>query len=166
MSKIIIHPVAILREFTTRNGDAIGKVRLTGDAGLAIDGKELPAASVEYLLTFALQSLQDAYAGKADKPDEARAAFEAKLAKIISGEIGTRGPGASVPLETRIARDIMRDIFRVKASAEAKAAYKAADADGRNAIIDELIAKNKAAIDKRVAEELAKRKALTAEIEL
>lgn len=153
-----MHPVAIHRTFISRNQDIgfIGEVRLTGEAKLILDGKELPVKSVEYLMTFALQSLQDAYAG-VDTLDAAKAAWAAKRDKLLSGEIGARGPAASVPIETRIARDIMRDIFHKKASEAARKEYKAADADDRNAILDAAIAKNADAIAKLVADEMKRR---------
>ena len=156
-----MHTVAIHRTFTTRAKSAIGEasigeVRLTGEARLLLDGNELPAKSVEYLMTFALQSLQDAYAG-AETLDAAKAAWVAKRDKLLSGDIGARGPSASVPIETRIARDIMRDIFHKKASESARKEYKAADADGRNAILDAAIAKNADVIAKLVADEMKRR---------
>lgn len=156
MTPIAIHRAFATRESSTIGAHTIGEVRLTGEAKLVLDGKELPATSVEYLLTFALQSLQDAYAGS-DNVTAAREAWTAKRDKLYEGTIGTRGPGASVPPELRVARDIMRTIFAAKASADAKAAYKAADAEGRAAILDAAIEKNKAAIDKLVAEEMARR---------
>ena len=156
-----MHTVAIHRTFSTRAKSAIGEasigeVRLTGEARLLLDGKELPAKSVEYLMTFALQSLQDAYAG-AETLDAAKAAWAAKRDKLLSGDIGARGPAALVSIEVRIARDIMRDIFHKKASESARKAYKAADADGRNAILDAAIAKNVDVINKLVADEMKRR---------
>ena len=156
-----MHPVAIHRTFATRAKSAIGEAsigecRLTGEARLLLDGKELPAKSIEYLMTFALQSLQDAYAG-ADTIDAAKSAWAAKRDKLLSGDIGARGPAASVSIEVRIARDIMRDIFAKKASESARKAYKEADADGRNAILDAAIAKNAEVIAKLVTEEIKRR---------
>lgn len=156
-----MHPVAIHRTFATRAKSAIGEAtigecRLTGEARLLLDGKELPAKSIEYLMTFALQSLQDAYAG-AETTDTAKAAWAAKRDKLLSGDIGARGPAASVSIEVRIARDIMRDIFHKKASDAARKAYKAADTDGRNAILDAAIAKNADVVAKLVAEEIKRR---------
>lgn len=157
-----MHPVSILRTFSTRAtseiGEAtIGEVRLTGEATLSIDGKPLPAKSVEYLLTFALQSLQDAYAGS-KTADDAKSAFAAKRDKLLSGEIGTRGPGANVSLEVRIGREIMRELFMSKASDAQRKEYKAADTDGRAAILDKLIAKNADRIAKLVADRIKQRK--------
>lgn len=166
-----MHTVAIHRTFATRAKSAVGEAtigecRLTGEAKLLLDGKELPAKSVEYLMTFALQSLQDAYAG-AETADAAKSAWVAKRDKLLSGDIGARGPGASVPTETRIARDIMRDIFHKKASESARKEYKEADADGRNAILDAAISKNADAIAKLVAEEMKRRaKVQSTDVEL
>lgn len=84
----------------------IGKVTLEADVKkITVNGTELPADSVEYLLNFSLQSLQDAYAG-AETMAEATANFDKKLAALIAGEIGTRGDGVSD--ETRIGLKLVR----------------------------------------------------------
>lgn len=163
------HTVAIHRVFATRESSnigahTIGECRLTGEAKLSLDGKALPATSIEYLMTFALQSLQDAYAGS-DSAEAARTAWSTKRDKLIEGTIGARGPGASVPLETKIAREIMRDLFNAKASAEDRAAYKAADNAERLAMLDDRIDRNRAAIDKLVAAEIKRRAETKAKLE-
>lgn len=69
----------------------IGKVELfVSDDGIwSIDGKVLGRKSVEYLLNFSLQSLQDAYAG-ADDLTEATANWAKKRDALIEGTIGQR----------------------------------------------------------------------------
>lgn len=90
---------AIARVFAKRETEKskwngrIGSVEGKAEIGsFVINGKELPQASVDYLLHFALQSLQDAYAG-AESMDEAVGAWEKKLAALIEGTIGVRGEG-------------------------------------------------------------------------
>lgn len=155
------HEVAVVRTFSRRKEgeDDIGTIRLTGKAELSIDGKELPSTSVEYLMTFALQSLQDAYAGKESHAD-AKEAFEAKLARVIDGTIGTRGGGTTVSDETKIGREIVRDKLRAKGGEAWKAYKEAADAEARAAILDAIIAKNADAIAKLVEAERKRRAAL------
>ena len=153
------HPVSIVREFRRRDeATAIATVRLTGNAELSLDGKPLSGASVEYLMTFALQSLQDAYAGKTSLAD-AKAAFDAKYARLIDGTIGVRGPSSAVSEETRIGREIVRDRLRAKGGDAWKAYKDAADADAKAAILDAIIAKNADAIAALVTEERKRRAA-------
>lgn len=153
------HSVSIIREFRRRGDDtAIATVRLTGNATLSLDGKPLSGASIEYLMTFALQSLQDAYAGKESFRD-ATDAFAAKYSRLIDGTIGVRGPGSAVSEETRIGREIVRDRLRAKGGDSWKAYKDAADADAKAAILDAIIEKNADAIATMVAEERKRRAA-------
>lgn len=102
------------------NGQATGI-----DLVFTLDGKELPLNSVEHLLTFALQSLQDAYAG-AESLDEAIGAWEKKRNRLYEGTLGTRdGSGGEEPYMR-----LVRDIIRTKMSDEKKAEYKAMKGDG------------------------------------
>jgi hypothetical protein len=104
-----------------------------------LDGKELPKVSREYLMVFALQSLQDAYAGAEDL-DDAQARFEKKYTRLIAGEIGTREASGATSDETDAQRHVARRIFFAqfaKGSDEYKA-YKAADTKGRFAILDDV----------------------------
>ena len=57
-----------------------------------LDGTELPQASADYLANFALQSLQDAYAG-ASSLDDATKRWEAKRTALLDGTIGARSGG-------------------------------------------------------------------------
>jgi hypothetical protein len=107
------------------SGD-IGRVVLETDASvIKLNGKPVPLQSMEYLLTFALQAFQDAYAG-AQSAEEAKSFFEKKLAACIDGTIGVRGAGGgSVSEETRVIRQVVREILRKRLEKEAyEAKYK------------------------------------------
>lgn len=141
------------RAYSHKKFGAIGKVRLEVEAtSVTLDGTALPPKSVEYLLTFALQSLQDAYAGS-ETTDEAIADFGKKYEKLIAGEIGTRS-GGGVSDEVRVARRIMRGLFKAKAPKTIWEAFLALEEAEQTAKIDQLVAKNAAAITPLVKEEL------------
>jgi len=130
---------SIAREFNHRTFGAIGRVVLEADVKvLKVNGKPVPESSVEYLLTFALQSLQDAYAG-AKNEAEAKGAFEGKLAKLIEGSIGIRTGGAGVSEETRVARQIVATMLRTKHEAKWNEIKDAKDKDEQ---LDGIFAKN------------------------
>ncbi len=135
--------VHVTREFSKRNLGAIGSCALRIDATgfyFTLGDKPevtLPEASVHYLANFALQSLQDAYAGS-ESLAEAQGAFLAKADKLIAGEIGVRGTGESVNDWQLQARNLVR----AKVKLALGKAYKDADAAGRNAMLDATIAKN------------------------
>lgn len=121
----------IARVYTKRattKSDWDGRV---GDATLVVPDGEftlndtpLPARAIEHLMNFALQTLQDAYAG-AKSLDEARGNFGKKLAKILDGTIGVRTSGGS---ESAIDRFI-RQVVRSKLGAENKKKYDAIPSD-------------------------------------
>lgn len=118
---------AIKRDFAHKVHGEIGGVRLDASIdSVAINGTKLPAKSVEYLLNFALQSLQDAYAG-AKNEDEAKASFEKKLASLVDGTIGVRTGGGGQSEETRVAISVTRAILKANLTAEAFAQYKEDD---------------------------------------
>lgn len=147
----------IKRTFTHKTFGLIGEVNLKAPEGLAIElnGKQLPVGSVEYLLTFALQSLQDAYAG-AKTEAEAVTSWEKKRDAIIAGTVGVRVGGSSVSDETRIGRKLIRDALKTKMgkdSAEWKEFTGLSDAD-QNAKLDALYAKNKDKLAPKVQSEL------------
>lgn len=99
----------------------VGEVRLRIEGNdWELNGVELAPASKMHLANFALQTLQDAYAG-ATNMTEAKAAFEKKLDKILNGTIGMRGVG-----EDAIMR-FVRAIIRPKLTGANKAAYDALD---------------------------------------
>jgi hypothetical protein len=129
-----VNRVYIHREF-----DRIGHAELRApDGKWTLDGKELPAASIEHLLNFALQTLQDAYAG-AKSADEATANWEKKRAKLYDGTIGTRGGNAGEEPWTRFVREIVRKLLTGENAA--KYAAMKGETDARKDFVDELFAK-------------------------
>lgn len=135
----------------------IGTVTMTSpDGDWTLNGQPLPERSVDHLLTFALQTLQDAYAG-ADSTDVAKKKFDDKLAKLLAGTLGTRlASGEAVDDATRHMRMIMRPLV---AANFGKLAWKAMEEDEKVEYIDEAYAglspDDKAAIDEAVAEAIA-----------
>lgn len=102
----------IARTFDHKTFGRIGLVEMEADCkAITIGGKELPSASVEYLLTFALQNLQDAYAG-AESADEAKARWQKKLDRLIDGSIGTRSVGDGASALQRMIRTVVGDMLR------------------------------------------------------
>ena len=149
--------VTVARAFDHKTFGRVGIVNLEAECGaFKIDGKELPATSVEYLLTFALQNLQDAYAG-ADSADDANARFGKKLERLIEGTIGVRaqGDGASA-MQTAI-RAVVSEILR--GAGKWKEIIGALPEDERGAKLDEIFAKQpeakQAAITAKAEERIA-----------
>src|SRR5687768_7376644 len=96
------------RSYNHKTFGAIGSVVLEVPKGkYRLNGTDLPDVSVTHLMTFALQTLQDAYAG-AKSTDEALGAFNQKLDKLLNGTIGTRGSGDGADERTRVARSVVR----------------------------------------------------------
>lgn len=134
-----------------------------------LDGKELPEASVKHLMNFALQTLQDAYAG-AKSLAEAKGAFEKKRDAIYEGTIGVRGSGEGVSEFVRIARRLVLGNFKSQIGSAWKTdprwiAFDVLDDDAKEAKLDAAYAKNVATFEplveaevKRLADE-RKRKA-------
>ncbi|HEY9155570.1 MAG TPA: hypothetical protein VIM69_10585 [Opitutaceae bacterium] len=144
--------LVIERHFAKRNEGTISNVKLEVNVqSVHLDGKELPDSSVEYLLTFALQSLQDAYAGAKTLP-EAKAMFAKKYDKLIEGKIGVREAGESVSDEIRIGRKLMRAAIR--ANAEQWKKFTALPEDEQTAKLDQMVAKNAEKLAKPIAEEM------------
>ena len=147
----VMSKVETVREFAHRQYGAIGRVVLSADvAKVTLNGSELPIGSVEYLLNFALQSLQDAYAG-AKNEAEAKGAFNTKLDKLLAGTIGTRA-SAGVSDEVRIARQVVREVLRKDL---AKDVYEAKYKDDDEAV-DAVYEKNRAKLEDEVKTRLAK----------
>jgi hypothetical protein len=154
--------IVITRSYAHRTFGAIGSVELTAPSGkYMLDGKELPEQSVNHLLTFALQTLQDAYAG-ADDAAEAIGTFGKKLNKLIAGTLGTRSSDG-VDEFTTVARQMVRAAMKSKLGAKSRdwAAFTGlADAD-QNAKLDANYAKNEAHfkpfVEAKVAERAADR---------
>ena len=145
-----------LRKF---DGAKIGAVVLSAPKGKwALDGQELSQASVEYLMTFALQSLQDAYAG-ADTLAEAKAAFAKKLDAVKNGTIGVRtGGGGTDPL-TAMMRQIARSDLKAAliASGKGTKGFTAMDKAAQAEILDKVIAKDPERYEKGAKAELRAR---------
>lgn len=137
----------------------IGAVTMTSPAGdWTINGTVVPERTVDHLLTFALQTLQDAYAGAAGATD-AKEKYEGKLAKLIAGTLGVRSAGGAVDEETRHMRMIMRSLV---AANFGKLAWKAMEEEEKveyiDAAYDGLEDADRAAIDEAVAEAIAAEK--------
>lgn len=151
----------INRSYTHKVYGAIGSVTFTAPKGKYIlDGHELPESSVEHLLTFALQTLQDAYAG-AKSTDEAKGAFNGKYDKLLNGTIGTRSGGDGVDERTRVARSVVYAALKVKFGAKSPewAEFTGRDDDAIAARLDEIYAEHEATFAPRVDEEMAERAA-------
>lgn len=149
------------RNFTHRTYGAIGSVTLTVPKGkYQLNGHDLPEASVAHLMTFALQTLQDAYAG-AKSTDEAQGAFNGKLDKLLNGTIGTRGSGDGADERTRVARSVVQQAAKAKFGAKSPewASFTALGDDEKNAKLDGWFAANEAAFTPAVDEEMARREA-------
>lgn len=120
-----------------------------GDATLKIEGDEwtlngtkLSSTSIEHLGNFALQTLQDAYAGATDA-DEAKGNFAKKLDRILKGEIGSRGEGVSG--FQIVARQLMRAMLKKQhdnGKSESWKAFTALEDAEQNKKIDEKVQAN------------------------
>lgn len=149
------------RTFTHRTYGKIGDVTFTVPKGkFAINGQELPESSVAHLMTFALQTLQDSYAG-AKSTDEALGAFNGKLDKLMNGTIGTRGTGDGADERTRVARSVVQQAAKAKFGAKSPewATFTGLDDAAQAAKLDGWYEANKAAFDPAVEEEMARRQA-------
>lgn len=151
----------INRSYTHRTFGQIGSVTFATPKGkYVLNGHELPEASVEHLMTFALQTLQDAYAGSKNT-DEALGAFNGKLDKLLNGTIGTRGTGDGADERTRVARSVVQAAAKAKFGAKSPewATFTGLDDAERNAKLDAWYEANKAAFDPAIDEEMARRAA-------
>lgn len=156
----------VSREYAHRTHGKIGnaKLEVTDKGKLVLDGKELPNVSAQYLLTFALQSLQDAYAG-ASNLSEAVGAFETKRDKVLAGTIGVRSGGSATTERDKVARIIVGDWFRnvfAKDNPEHEKLIAYARAESQSdkyAILDAIWADNEEAFGPAVDEEIERRKA-------
>lgn len=145
------------RTYNHRTFGNIGAVTFGVPKGkFTLNGHELPEASVAHLMVFALQTLQDAYAG-AKSTDEAQGAFNGKLDKLLNGTIGTRGSGDGADERTRVARAIVRSAVKAKFGAKSPewAKFTGLSDDEQNAKLDEWFAANEAAFGPAVDEKLA-----------
>lgn len=152
----------VTRTFTHRTYGNIGSVELVAPKGKwTLDGKELPEQSVDHLLHFALQTLQDAYAGS-KTADEAKGAFDGKYDKLVNGTIGTRGGGEGATLETIVARSIMKVAAMAGLSEADRKTFDEMDASAQNAKLDEWLVDNQPALQSAIDDEVAERKAKAA----
>lgn len=145
------------RTFNHRTYGKIGEVTFVVPKGkYMLNGNELPDVSVAHLMTFALQTLQDAYAG-AKSTDEAQGAFNGKYDKLINGTIGTRVGGDGVDERTRVARAIVRGAVKAKFGGKSQewAKFTGLDDAAQAAKLDEWYAKNEATFASVVEEKLA-----------
>lgn len=148
----------VIREFVKRATDksawdgTVGKVEFAApDGDWTLDGVKLGADSVAYLMTFALQAFQDAYAGAASLA-EAQGNFAKKLTAVKEGTMGQRtGGGASEA--TLVARSIVKGLLKAKYGKDS-AEFKALD----DAKLDEVFAKNEAKLRPQVDAELERRR--------
>jgi len=157
----------IIRSFDHRGGKNrpgfghIGEVTFTVPKGkYVLNGTELPDASVTHLMTFALQTLQDAYAGS-ENLAEAKGAFDGKLDKLLKGTIGTRTAGDGADERTRVARSLVQAAYKTKVGAKSPdyvAFTGLSDAD-QNAKLDAWYAANREAFDPAIDDEMARRAA-------
>ena len=146
-----------VRSFNHRTFGAIGSVTFAVPKGkYTINGNELPESSVAHLMTFALQTLQDAYAG-AKSTDEALGAFNGKLDKLLNGTIGTRGSGDGADERTRVARQIVRGLVKAKLGGKSPewATFTGLDDAAQNAKLDEWFTANEAALTPAVDDKIA-----------
>lgn len=126
-----------------------------GNVEFAVNGKTIPDASAVYLMYFALQSLQDAYAG-AESLDEATAAFDKKLAALMEGTIGVRSGGGGQSDEDRAEYYVAEQAVRQKVGADAwKAMDEAAQTARVESAIEKLRAHDEAAFNANVAARVA-----------
>lgn len=149
------------RNYTHRTFGAIGSVVFEAPKGkYRLNGQDLPEVSVAHLMTFALQTLQDAYAG-AKSTDEALGAFNTKLDKLLNGTIGTRGSGDGADERTRVARSVTMAAAKAKFGAKSPewATFTGLDDDAKNAKLDAWYAANADAFDPAIDEEMARRAA-------
>ena len=117
----------IHRKFEHKDFGVIGAVELTvPEDGWSMDGETLSAESVKYLATFALQSLQDAYAASKDR-DAAVGAWGKKYDRILGGDIGTREGGKLGGVKARAVAIAMR--HAPKGDPKAKRAWALAAVD-------------------------------------
>lgn len=146
----------VVRNYVKRETDKstwsgeIGRVMLETDATeIKLNGTKVPLASMEYLLGFALQSLQDAYAG-ATSLDEAKGNWAKKLEAIVNGTLGQRSGGGAVSDEVRIGRTIIREILRKSLAKEVYEAKYKDDDDAVDIVREKNAAKIKDELDRRL----------------
>ena len=98
-------------EKSTWDGD-VGEVTFgIADSGFTVNGQPVPQSSTEYLLHGLGAVLSSVY-NSVDTLEQAQAAFDEKIAKLIDGDVTIRGEGGEGPDEyTTSARIVMRRNF-------------------------------------------------------
>lgn len=135
-------------------GVALGAVEFEAPEGaFKLNGQTLPVASVQHLLNFALQTLQDAYAG-AKSPEEAKGSFEKKRDKLIDGSIGVRVGGGGESEDVRVRRQIVKAVLLKKLTGKQLEAFKALEGGELNAKLDAAYEKNEAVFKPHVERRL------------
>lgn len=150
-----------VRNYTHRTYGNIGAVTFVAPNGkYTLNGTVLPEASVAHLMTFALQTLQDAYAG-AKSTDEALGAFNGKLDKLLNGTIGTRVSGNGADERTRVARSVTMSAAKAKFGAKSSkwATFTGLSDVDQATKLDGWYAANAEAFGPAVEEEMARRAA-------
>ena len=134
------------RNYVHKSHGDIGRaaIRVTdkGDIELSINGSDfqaLESAGAEHMLSYALQSFQDAYAGSDDR-DAAIAAFNAKSDRVLDGTIGTGGGASARSAHDQAVIDVVSAILAKSPKAKA---FKSAKASGKSKMIADVIDKNK-----------------------
>lgn len=149
-----------------RQGTAVASVSLEApDGEYKLDGNVLPESSVQHLLTFALQSLQDAYAGAKDSA-EAEAAFAKKYQRLLDGSVGVRAGGTDT--FTKTCRQIARQIVRAKMR-EAGRNYKDftdKSASEQNAMLDQVVDANREVIEKEARKRMDDQDKLSKQVDI
>lgn len=149
-----------------RQGEAIASVSLEApDGEYKLDGNVLPESSVQHLLTFALQSLQDAYAGAKDNA-EAEAAFAKKYQRLIDGSVGVRAGGTDT--FTKTCRQIARQIVRAKFAESGRkySEFTALSASEQNDRLDQVIAANRDVIEKEAKKRMDEQDKLSKQVDI
>lgn len=121
----------------------IGSVEMVADVNsIKIGGKALPVASIDYLLNFSLQSLQDAYAG-AESLDEAVGNWTKKHDALLEGTIGVRQGGGGMSDEERAELYVAEAWYALKNAkgTEKGDAFRALKDDDKTEFLVEVAAK-------------------------
>jgi hypothetical protein len=139
----------------------IGDVKFETPKGkYLLNGHELPESSIAHLMDFALQTLQDAYAGSLSR-DEALGDFNKKLDKILNGTLGTRSGGDGADERTRVMRSVVHLAAKARFGSKSAewATFTGLDDEARNAKYESWYEANKAAFDPSIDEEMERRAA-------
>jgi hypothetical protein len=125
---------------------------------------ELPNATLVKMMEYAAQRLINDRA-KGDNDADRHTAAEKVVASMLDGSCAESSRGASVPVETRAARNVAEAIFRRKATAEQKKAFNAMKTSEKNARLDSIVEKNADKLKAAIAAE-AKRLRAKPDVEL